>query len=45
MAHSINFANADTISECSEASTLIDGSVISNVPDRHGFLGLYIFYI
>lgn len=32
-------ANADTISECSEASTLIDGSVISTVPDRHGFLG------
>ncbi|XP_066249005.1 TBC1 domain family member whacked [Euwallacea similis] len=31
--------NGDTVSECSEASTLIDGSVISNVPDRHGFLG------
>lgn len=30
---------ADTISECSEASTLVDGSVISTVPDRHGFLG------
>lgn len=29
----------DTISECSVASTLIDGSVISTVPDRHGFLG------
>lgn len=36
MASSIN---ADTISECSEASTLLDGSVISTVPDRHGFLG------
>ncbi|XP_030757397.1 TBC1 domain family member whacked [Sitophilus oryzae] len=36
MAHLIN---ADTISECSEASTLVDGSVISTVPDRHGFLG------
>lgn len=35
----MNSANADTISECSEASTLIDGSVISTVPDRHGFLG------
>lgn len=31
--------NADTISQCSDASTLIDGSVISTVPDRHGFLG------
>lgn len=31
--------NGDTVSECSEASTLIDGSVISTVPDRHGFLG------
>lgn len=31
--------NADTISECSEASTLLDGSIISTVPDRHGFLG------
>lgn len=31
--------NADTVSECSEASTLVDGSVISTVPDRHGFLG------
>ncbi|XP_018324927.1 TBC1 domain family member 10B [Agrilus planipennis] len=29
----------DTASLCSEASTLIDGSVISTVPDRHGFLG------
>ncbi|KAH1019083.1 hypothetical protein HUJ05_006744 [Dendroctonus ponderosae] len=37
MAHSIN---GDTVSECSEASTLIDGSVISTVPDRHGFLGI-----
>ncbi|KAK9874268.1 hypothetical protein WA026_002621 [Henosepilachna vigintioctopunctata] len=31
--------NADAVSTCSEASTLVDGSVISNVPDRHGFLG------
>ncbi|XP_072387577.1 TBC1 domain family member whacked isoform X2 [Diabrotica undecimpunctata] len=34
-----NMTSADTISVCSEASTLIDGSVISTVPDRHGFLG------
>ncbi|CAH0549271.1 unnamed protein product [Brassicogethes aeneus] len=33
-------ANADdTISTLSDNSTLIDGSVISTVPDRHGFLG------
>ncbi|KAL3270938.1 hypothetical protein HHI36_021443 [Cryptolaemus montrouzieri] len=31
--------NADAVSTCSEASTLVDGSVISNVPDRHGFFG------
>lgn len=31
--------SAETASVCSEASTLIDGSVISTVPDRHGFLG------
>lgn len=31
--------SADTASVCSEASTLVDGSVISTVPDRHGFLG------
>lgn len=31
--------NTDTVSVCSESSTLIDGSVVSTVPDRHGFLG------
>lgn len=31
--------SADTVSVCSEASTLVDGSVISTMPDRHGFLG------
>ncbi|XP_017779453.1 PREDICTED: TBC1 domain family member 10B [Nicrophorus vespilloides] len=29
----------ETESVCSESSTLVDGSVISTVPDRHGFLG------
>lgn len=29
----------DATSVCSDASTLLDGSVISTVPDRHGFLG------
>lgn len=38
MAKAASAFNADTISECSEASTLVEGSITS-VPDRHGFLG------
>lgn len=36
----INITHDDTASQCSDsASTIIDGSVISTVPDKHGFWG------